>query len=149
MSNKGFTLIEMAMVILLLGILSAIAIPQFINFSSDAKSSVTRERLTALRNAIKGDATVVANGSYTKIGYENHLGKLPTTLDDLITQGKNLSYNPYSKLGWRGPYIDASNPYWNKDAWGSNFQYSLAQKKITSCGSDQSCGTSDDLSINL
>jgi MSHA pilin protein MshA len=38
--QKGFTLIELVMVIVLLGILSAVAAPKFINLSSEARISV-------------------------------------------------------------------------------------------------------------
>jgi len=35
-NNKGFTLIELIMVIVILGILAAVSVPKFLNFSSDA-----------------------------------------------------------------------------------------------------------------
>ncbi|MDO8425923.1 MAG: prepilin-type N-terminal cleavage/methylation domain-containing protein, partial [Deltaproteobacteria bacterium] len=36
-SNKGFTLIELVMVIVILAILAAVAIPRFIDLQSDAR----------------------------------------------------------------------------------------------------------------
>ena len=50
--RAGFTLIELVMVILLLAILAAIAIPNFIDFRSDAKNGATYGALGALRAAL-------------------------------------------------------------------------------------------------
>ena len=50
--RRGFTLIELVMVILLLAILAAIAIPNFIDFRTDAKNSATSGAIGALRAAI-------------------------------------------------------------------------------------------------
>lgn len=50
--KRGFTLIELVMVILLLAILAAIAIPNFIDFRSDARNSATNGALGAFRAAI-------------------------------------------------------------------------------------------------
>jgi MSHA pilin protein MshA len=41
-NNKGFTLIELVIVIIILGILAATAVPKFINIQDDAKTSVLR-----------------------------------------------------------------------------------------------------------
>lgn len=51
-ASKGFTLIELVMVILLLGILSAIAIPHFIDFRTDAKNAATSGALGTFRAGI-------------------------------------------------------------------------------------------------
>lgn len=50
--GKGFTLIELVMVILLLAVLGAVAIPNFIDFRSDAKNSTTKAGLGAMRAAV-------------------------------------------------------------------------------------------------
>lgn len=48
--NKGFTLIELVVVIVILGILSVVALPRFINLSSDARIST----LLQLEASVKG-----------------------------------------------------------------------------------------------
>jgi len=50
--NRGFTLIELMMIILLVGILMAVAIPQFYDFSTEAKTRALRESLAVVRTGI-------------------------------------------------------------------------------------------------
>ncbi|MDD5432131.1 MAG: prepilin-type N-terminal cleavage/methylation domain-containing protein [Candidatus Omnitrophica bacterium] len=50
--KKGFTLIELVMVITILGILSAVALPTFWNLQEDAKRAACRGALGGLRSGI-------------------------------------------------------------------------------------------------
>ena len=54
-NQKGFTLIELIIVIVVLGILAVTAAPQFIDFSSDARSSTVK----GLKGAINGASQTV------------------------------------------------------------------------------------------
>ncbi|WP_392340640.1 prepilin-type N-terminal cleavage/methylation domain-containing protein [Moritella marina] len=51
--SKGFTLIELVIVIIILGILSATAIPKFLNIGTDAKNVTLQSMQGALNNAIE------------------------------------------------------------------------------------------------
>ena len=56
--NQGFTLIELVVVIVILGILAATAAPKFINLSSEAKASLIK--------AVKGAIDSIDNQIYAK-----------------------------------------------------------------------------------
>lgn len=52
MRKKGFTLIELVMVIVIIGILAGIAIPRFINIRRDAQQAACDANVGAIRAAI-------------------------------------------------------------------------------------------------
>ena len=62
MNNKGFTLIELVVVIVILGILSATAVPKYINLKADAQTSV----LHGVKAAMEGASALVYGKSIVK-----------------------------------------------------------------------------------
>ena len=53
MSRKGFTLVEILIVVIILGILAAIVIPQFTQASDDARTSALASDLQTVRSAVE------------------------------------------------------------------------------------------------
>lgn len=68
-NKKGFTLIELIVVIAILGILAAIAIPRLSGFQDSAKGRANQSNLKTIQTAVRV--------------YEADNGKLPTSKDDL------------------------------------------------------------------
>ncbi len=63
-SNKGFTLIELMIVVAIIGILAAIAIPNFMRFQLKAKSSEGKVNIAAIRTA--QESFLAEFGSYVR-----------------------------------------------------------------------------------
>ncbi|OFZ39364.1 MAG: hypothetical protein A2504_11530 [Bdellovibrionales bacterium RIFOXYD12_FULL_39_22] len=137
------------MVVVLIGIVAVVVTPNFIDFSDEAKSAVTQEKLVVIKYAIMGDPKLVSSGALKSSGYFSHMGSLPSTLNDLVVQGVQTTYDPFTKLGWRGPYLDNTSADWNLDGWKTAIIYSQVGRTITSCGEDGLCGNGDDIQISF
>ena len=128
----GFTLVELVVVIIVLGIVSAVAIPRMGLLGDSAKVNATKDEMSRLKTAIVGAANYkgVPRG-----GFEIDVGHAPNSLADLITKPDSVAiWNKFLSLGWNGPYMDSSGGDYLTDSWDSTYQYNAATRTITSAG---------------
>ncbi len=95
--DAGFTLIEILLVVVIIGILAAIAVPRLGGRVGQAQIAAARAGCGAIGTAIDL--------------YETDNGKLPESLQNLITKG--------SEPNWNGPYVRKAESL--KDPWGNGF----------------------------
>src|SRR5213594_3795633 len=103
---RGFTLIEILVVIIVLGLLAALVGPRILGRVSEAKSAAARTQIELLGLAL--DNYRLDNGSY------------PTTEQGLAALQVIPTRDPIP-LNWRGPYLRKAVPL---DPWGRAYIYS-------------------------
>lgn len=106
--QRGFTLIEIIMVIVLLGIIAAIAIPKYIDLRTEAADATA-------------SGVVGAIVSSAAIGYA-----------DMVTHNTSSTFPNFTNLD--GSYLQAQNvtlisvpPYWTAAIGGQNYRFTYTQ----------------------
>ncbi len=102
MNRKGFTLVELVLVIAILGILAVSALPKFIDLSGDAEQAATDGVVGAVRSgiALYRANDMVQNGgagSYPTSLDANADAACATCFDTVLAQG--ISDSDWSKAG--------------------------------------------------
>ena len=140
----GFTLIEIILVVLLIGILAGLAANLLTNTLDQTRFDESQKKMTGLSNAMVGNPELNTNGVRSDFGFVGDIGRLPTALTELVTQGALPAWDAANGLGWHGPYVPgdfAQNPNgYRTDGWGTLFTYASATGIVTSLGSDGAAG---------
>jgi general secretion pathway protein G len=132
MRQKGFTLMELLLVLVIIGMLAALVGPTLYQRIKPAKQSATRAQLANFSTAL--DAFFVDMDRY------------PSTQEGLAA----LRNRPEGGERWNGPYLGKEIPL---DAWGHAFVYRAPGRnggyEIQSYGADgREGGDTDNADIN-
>jgi prepilin-type N-terminal cleavage/methylation domain-containing protein len=130
-NSRGFTLIELVVVIMIAAILAAVAVKKIAPVLDTVKVEETKQEMNRLAIAITGNPELRNNGVRTDFGYVGDIGAMPPDLDALVS-------NPGSYATWKGPYVNNSFEQitgdYKKDAWQSEYLYT-GGTTVTSTGS--------------
>lgn len=130
--NAGFTLLELLVVIVIIGLLAAYVGPKYFSQLGKSEVTVAKAQIEAFEKAL--DA------------FRLDVGRYPTTEEGLAS----LLANPAAAAKWNGPYLKKDVP---QDPWGNPYVYrspgSKGEFEILSYGKDgQAGGTAENADIS-
>lgn len=125
MTTRGFTLLELLVVIVIIGLLASYVGPKYFAQLGKSEITVAKAQIEAFEKALDQ--------------FRLDVGRYPTTEEGLSA----LMTKPESAEKWNGPYLKKELP---KDPWGHGYIYSSPGTKrdfeITSYGKDGQAGGS-------
>jgi general secretion pathway protein G len=118
--SAGFTLVELLVVLVILGLLAALVAPRVLSYLGSSKTKTAQLQIMSFADAL--DLYRLDNQG------------LPTTAEGL----KALVEKPASATGWNGPYLSQSKI--PQDPWGNDYRYASPGQRgeydILSLGAD-------------
>lgn len=109
LKNQGFTLIEIMVVVVIIGIMALMIVPTVINKVDEARITKAKSDIRTLESQLEM--------------YRIDTGSFPTTDQGLTSLVKKTDVPPVP-TNWQGPYIQRLP----KDPWGNNYQYVYPSK---------------------
>lgn len=128
----AFTLLEVLMVIVILGVLAALIVPQFAGTQKRAEIDLTRTQIKTLASDLER--------------FKLHVGRYPTS-DEGLAALLTKPDDEEAAAKWAGPYIKQPA----KDAWQRDLRYESPGRynedsyDLWSLGPDGQDGTDDDI----
>ncbi len=107
MQNQGFTLLEMLVVLVIIGLLAGLVGPRLFTQVDHSKVQTAKTQIKMLKGSLEA--------------MRLNIGRFPSA-----DEGLNLLRNPPAdekiKTLWKGPYLDEAVPL---DPWNKPYQYSV------------------------
>lgn len=123
LSERAFTLIELIVVVLIIGLLAALVAPKFFGKVEESRVKAAQAQIELFGAALDQ--------------FRLDVGRYPTTAEGLSV----LRAQAAGVENWRGPYIKKEIP---KDPWGREFAYTSPgehdEYDIVSLGADNMAG---------
>ncbi|MFA5479730.1 MAG: type II secretion system protein GspG [Candidatus Muiribacteriota bacterium] len=119
MFKKGFTLLELLIVIVVIGILAAVSVPRLMSFIDEGKVGATRSEMAAIKSAARL--------------FFMHTNRYPTHVGELVRNNLGGDTGAAAISGWRGPYMEDGYEEVVNDAWGNEYRI-INQRKTTDGG---------------
>lgn len=132
-AERGFTLLELLVVIVIIGLLAAYVGPKYFSQLGKSEVTVAKAQIEAFEKSLDT--------------YRLDVGRYPTTEEGM---GALMTAPPTAGAKWNGPYLKKGVP---ADPWGRPYAYkspgSKGDYEITSLGKDgQPGGTGDNADIS-
>lgn len=106
-TNRGFTLIEMLVVLVIIGMLAGLVGPKLFGRVDSSKVKTAEVQMKMLKGSMET--------------FRLDVGRFPTQSEGLVVLNQAPT-DERARTRWRGPYLDQDVPL---DPWGNPYLYSL------------------------